>query len=210
MKKPSKHQRIPRPRNTHQVTTQTMNLMRKKLTLLKISREDQENTKVSFLLNVLILDKQSTLLLNVIKEIVTEKNNLASKITKERLRREESSTGKIRIYILKKDTSNIPKFDGKMVEDPTIHTITYHLWHVSNSMFDDSIRLHFFLCTLTRIASNQFIKLLTTSYHSFNALDMEFLTHFQFPIQYKIDTKIPTSLCQNTTTHTYDHIHKCR
>jgi hypothetical protein len=40
--------------------------------------------------------------------------------------------------------SNIPKFDGKPGEDPNNHVMTFHLWCSSNSLMDDSIRLHLF------------------------------------------------------------------
>lgn len=43
----------------------------------------------------------------------------------------------------------IPKFDGKNGEDLVIHITTYHLWHVSNLLSDDSIHIHRFLHTLT-------------------------------------------------------------
>ena len=37
--------------------------------------------------------------------------------------------------------TDIPKFDGKTREDPANHITTYHLWCVSNSFLDDSIKL---------------------------------------------------------------------
>jgi hypothetical protein len=71
--------------------------------LSRRSREDQENTKVRFLLNASILEKWDTLLLNDLMqkiEIVMINNTLASKITiRERLKREESSTNKRIIFI---------------------------------------------------------------------------------------------------------------
>ena len=47
----------------------------------------------------------------------------------------------------------IPKFDDKIGEDPSMHITTYHLWCVSNSMLDDSVKLHILPCTLTKSAS---------------------------------------------------------
>ena len=41
-------------------------------------------------------------------------------------------------------SSYIPKFDGKQGEDPKNHVMTFHLWCSSNSLMDDSIRLHLF------------------------------------------------------------------
>ena len=37
--------------------------------------------------------------------------------------------------------TDIPKFDGKTGEDPANHITTIHLWCVSNSFLDDSIKL---------------------------------------------------------------------
>ena len=45
--------------------------------------------------------------------------------------------------------TNIPKFDGKNGEYPTNHITTYHLWCVSNSFLDDSLKLRLFPRTLT-------------------------------------------------------------
>lgn len=40
--------------------------------------------------------------------------------------------------------SNIPKFNGNLGEDPSNHVMTFHLWCSSNTLNDDSIRLHLF------------------------------------------------------------------
>jgi hypothetical protein len=40
--------------------------------------------------------------------------------------------------------SDIPKFDGKVGEDPNNHVMNFHLWCSSNSLMDDSIRLRLF------------------------------------------------------------------
>ena len=39
---------------------------------------------------------------------------------------------------------NVPKFDGKLGEDPKNHVVTFHCWCFSNSLMDDSICLHLF------------------------------------------------------------------
>jgi hypothetical protein len=36
---------------------------------------------------------------------------------------------------------DIPKFEGKMGDEPTNHVMNFHLWCSSNSIMDDSIRL---------------------------------------------------------------------
>jgi hypothetical protein len=46
--------------------------------------------------------------------------------------------------ILAKLPSDIPKFNGKLGEDPNNHVMTFHLWCSSNSLMDDSIRLRIF------------------------------------------------------------------
>jgi hypothetical protein len=40
--------------------------------------------------------------------------------------------------------SDIPKFDGKVGEEPNNHVMNFHLWCSSNSLMDDSIRLRLF------------------------------------------------------------------
>ena len=40
--------------------------------------------------------------------------------------------------------NDIPKFEGKLREDPSNHVITYHLWCASNSIINDSILLRLF------------------------------------------------------------------
>ena len=44
---------------------------------------------------------------------------------------------------------DIPKFEGKLGEDPSEHVITFHLWCSSNSLHEDSIYLRLFQRTLT-------------------------------------------------------------
>ena len=55
--------------------------------------------------------------------------------------------------------SDIPKFDGKVGEDPNNHVMTFHLWCSSNSLMDDSIHLHLFQRTLTGSAAKWYIEL---------------------------------------------------
>ena len=40
--------------------------------------------------------------------------------------------------------SDIPKFEGKVREDPRAHSNTFHLWCSSNSLNEDSVRLRLF------------------------------------------------------------------
>jgi hypothetical protein len=104
--------------------------------------------------------------------------------------------------------SDIPKFDGKVGEDPNNHVMTFHLWCSSNSLMDDSIRLHLFQRTLTGAAAKWYIELPRGFFSDFNTLAMDFLTHYQLPIRYDTGTEILTSFKQSTSTHISDHIHE--
>ena len=106
--------------------------------------------------------------------------------------------------------TDIPKFDGKTGEDPANHITTYHLWCVSNSFLDDSIKLQLFPRTLIGNVAKWFIELPSTAFFDFQSLAIAFLTHFQLPIHYEMGTKLLTSLRQNTATHILDHIHEWR
>jgi hypothetical protein len=106
--------------------------------------------------------------------------------------------------------SDILKFDGKVGEDPNNHVMTFHLWCSSNSLMDDSIRLHLFQRTLTGAAAKWYIELPRGFFSDFNTLAMAFLTHYQLPIRYDTGTEILTSFKQTKGTHISDHIHEWR
>jgi hypothetical protein len=84
--------------------------------------------------------------------------------------------------------SNIPKFDGKVGEDPKNHVMTFHLWCSSNSLMDNSICLCIFQRTLTCSAVKWYIELPRGFFSDFNTLAMAFLTHYQLPIRYDTGT----------------------
>ena len=86
--------------------------------------------------------------------------------------------------------SDIPKFKGKVGEDPSEHVTTFHLWCSSNSLHDDSIRLRLFQCTLTRPAVKWYIELSRRAFVLFDGLvvAMTFLNHFQLPTRYDVGT----------------------
>ena len=90
--------------------------------------------------------------------------------------------------ILVKIPTDIPKFDGKIGEDPANHITTYHPWCVSNSFLYDSIKWRLSPRTLTGNVAKWFIELPSTSFFDFQSLAITFLTHFQLPIQYEIGT----------------------
>jgi hypothetical protein len=90
--------------------------------------------------------------------------------------------------------TDIPKFDGKTGENPTNHITTYHLWCVSNSFLDDSIKLWLFPRTLIGNTAKWFIELPSAIFSDFQSLAIAFLTHFQLPIRYEMGTELLTSL----------------
>ena len=106
--------------------------------------------------------------------------------------------------------SYIPKFNGKPSEDPKSHVMNFHLWCSSNYLMDVSIRLRLFQRTLIGVATKWYIELLQYSLWDFNALEMEFLTHFQLPIHYETGIDLLTSLRHTTSTNISDHIHEWR
>ena len=103
---------------------------------------------------------------------------------------------------------DIPKFEGKVNEDPNTHIMTFHLWCSSNSLIDDAIRLRLFQRTLMGAAAKWYIKLPTTIFVDFGNLGNVFLHHFQLPIWYDSRIELLTSFHQGDTTHISDHIHE--
>jgi hypothetical protein len=106
--------------------------------------------------------------------------------------------------------SHIPKFDEKPGEDPNNHVMTFHLWCSSNPLMDDSIHLRIFQRKIIGAATKWYIELPCISFFDFKSLSMDLLTHFQFPIWYKTDTELLTSLCKSSSTHISNHIHEWR
>jgi hypothetical protein len=104
---------------------------------------------------------------------------------------------------------DILKFDEKPGEYPNNHVMALPLWCSFNSM-NDSIRLRHFQRMLTRPAEKWYTELPCNSFIDFNSLAMDFLNHFQLPIQYETNTELLNSLRQSTSTHISDHIHEWR
>ena len=100
---------------------------------------------------------------------------------------------------------NIPKFEGKVGEDPSEHVTTFHLWCSSNSLHDDSIHLRLFQRTLTGPAVKWYIEL-PRAYVLFDDLAMTFLNHFQLPVHYDVGTKLLLTFQQDKATYISDHI----
>jgi hypothetical protein len=79
---------------------------------------------------------------------------------------------------------DIPKFEGKMREDPTNHIMTFHLWCSSRSITNDSIRLRLFQRTLTGPLAKWYVEEKSGSHVTFESLAKAFLTFFQLPIHH--------------------------
>ena len=75
--------------------------------------------------------------------------------------------------------SDIPKFEGKVGEDPGAHATTFHLWCSLNSLNEDSVRLRLFQRTLTSTKTKCYIELPSVVFSSFWDLASAFLSHFQ-------------------------------
>ena len=84
--------------------------------------------------------------------------------------------------------SDIPKFEGKDGEDPSVNVNTFHLRCSSNSLHNDSIRLRLFQCHLTRLVAKCYIELPRGAFVLFDNLAMTFLNHFQLPVRYDVGT----------------------
>ena len=101
---------------------------------------------------------------------------------------------------------DIPKFEGKLGEDPSEHVTTFHLWFSSNSLHQDSVRLRLFQRTLTGPAAKWYIELPRGAFTLFDDLAMTFLNHFQLPVRYDVGTKLLSTFRQDKATHISDHI----
>jgi hypothetical protein len=104
--------------------------------------------------------------------------------------------------------SDIPKFYGKLGEDPNNHVMTFHLRRSSNSLTDDSICLHLFQRTFMGSVAKWYIELPRAFFIDFNTIAIAFLTHYQLPIRYEMGTEILSSFKQTKATHISDHIHE--
>ena len=73
--------------------------------------------------------------------------------------------------------SDIPKFEGKAGECPQNHIMAFHLWCLSNSIIDDSIRLRLLQGALIGVVAKWYTELLQAKYLDFNSLAFMFLQY---------------------------------
>ena len=98
--------------------------------------------------------------------------------------------------------SDIPKFKGKVGEDPSAHINTFHLSFSSNSLNDDSVRLRIFQRMLTHVAAKWYIELPSVAYDSFLDLPIMFLNHFHLHVRYDAGTLFVSFSIEQCHTHT--------
>jgi hypothetical protein len=110
--------------------------------------------------------------------------------------------------MLTKLPSDIPKFEGKLGDDPANHIMTFHLWFSSNNITDDSVQLRLFQCTLTRPSTKWYGEEKSGSHVTFESLAKAFLTFFQLPIHQDNGLEILLEFKQTFTMHIDDHIHE--
>lgn len=82
--------------------------------------------------------------------------------------------------ILGKLHFDIPKFEGKLGENPSTHITTHHLLFSSNSLVDDSKKFHIFKWTLTNDVSIWYIELDRASYSEYVSLAHTYWTIFNY------------------------------
>jgi hypothetical protein len=104
--------------------------------------------------------------------------------------------------------SYIPKFEGKLGEDPANHVMRFHLWCSSNNIMDDSIRLMLLQRTLTGPLAKWYVDEKSGSHVTFESLAKAFLTFFQLPVRHDIGLELLFECKQTSTMQMDDHIHE--
>jgi hypothetical protein len=80
--------------------------------------------------------------------------------------------------------SDIPKFVGKLGEDPTSHVMTFHLWFSLNIIMDYSILLRLFQRTLTGSLAKWYVDKKSGSHVTFESLAKAFLSFLQLLVHH--------------------------
>jgi hypothetical protein len=107
--------------------------------------------------------------------------------------------------------SDIPKFEGKAVEYPANHFMTFHLWWSSNNIMDDSVQLSLFQHTLIGPLAKWYVDKKSGSHVTFESLTKTFFTLFQLPIRHDNGLELLSNFKQTSATHISDHVHEwCR
>jgi hypothetical protein len=104
--------------------------------------------------------------------------------------------------------SDIPKFEGKVGDDPAKHIMTFNLWCCSNNIMYDSIQLRLFQCMITGPSTKWYVEEKYGSHMTFESLAKAFLTFFQLPIHHDNGLELLSDFKQTSSTHIADHIHE--
>jgi hypothetical protein len=106
--------------------------------------------------------------------------------------------------------SDIPKFEGKLGDNPANHIVTFQLWFSSNNIMDYSIQLRLFQHTLIGPSTKWYVEEKLGSYVNFESLDKAFLTLFQLPIRHENGLELLSEFKQTSAMHITNHIHEWR
>ena len=101
--------------------------------------------------------------------------------------------------------SDIPNFEGNPREDATNHVRSFHMGCSSNSIAEDSIRLHLFQCTLNGATTKWYVNQPRATHSTFSTLSKAFLAYFQLSLHYDTCTELLTSFLQTSATRLSGH-----
>jgi hypothetical protein len=106
--------------------------------------------------------------------------------------------------------SDIPKFEGKLGENPPNHVMTFHLWCSSNNIMYDSIRLRLFQRTLIVPSAKWYVDKKSGCHVTFELLAKAFLSFVQLPVHHDTSLEFIFEFKQYNSTHISNHIHEWR
>ena len=101
---------------------------------------------------------------------------------------------------------SLPKFEGKLGEDPSEHVTTFHLWCSSNSLHQYLIPLRLFQCTLIGPSAKWYIELPRGAFALFDDLEMNVLNHLQLLVRYDVRIELLLTFHQDKASHILDHM----
>jgi hypothetical protein len=104
--------------------------------------------------------------------------------------------------------SDIPKFEGKLGDDPANHVMIFQLWCSSNNIMDDFIHLWLLQKTLTCSLAKWYVDEKSGSHVTFESLTKAFLSFFQLPVCHDIGLELLSEFKQTTAIHNANHIHE--
>ena len=103
---------------------------------------------------------------------------------------------------------DIPKFKGKVVEDPIYHVMSFHLWCSLNRIIEYFVHLQLFQWTLMGPNTKWYVFEPIRTYKTFEGLAKTFLSFFHLFVRHNIGLELLTELHQTIASHIVDHIQK--